>query len=140
MGLTMNRKIGGIDFDIKFDDRVCIMMGFSGTGKTFLLKTLMSCLSLKNISCLYISPDELRNLGVDEDSLEALIYKSKPRVILFDNASFYLTNALAQAALTVCEFIIIGTNYLTYVNLGKCGYYDLDFEGNILRVRRESYV
>ena len=43
MSLTLNREIGGVKFEVDFKDKVCVMMGFSGTGKTYLLRTLKSC-------------------------------------------------------------------------------------------------
>lgn len=140
MSLILNRVIGGIHFDVKFEDKVCVMMGFSGTGKTFLLKTMRSCLTLKKVSCFYVSPESMQDLGVTSDDLGELILKNKPYVVLFDNASFYLSDDLLQKALSGSEFIIIGTNYLNYTNLGRCGYYDIEFESNILRVKRESYA
>ena len=140
MSLTLNREIGGVKFEVDFKDKVCVMMGFSGTGKTYLLRTLKSCLDAQEISCQYISPGNLSELGVSVSDLKDLIQRNHPRVVLFDNASLYLTDTLFQAAFMVCDYIVVGTNYLNHTKLKDCGYYAIDFTSDVLRVMRESYA
>ena len=90
MSLTLNREIGGVKFEVDFKDKVCVMMGFSGTGKTYLLRTLKSCLDAQEISCMYISPGNLSELGVSVSDLKDLIQRNHPRVVFFYNARLYI--------------------------------------------------
>lgn len=139
MSLILNKEIGGINFDVSFKDKVCVLMGFSGTGKTFLLKTLKTCLDTKGLRCIYVDPSNLNELGMTEKDLKSIISRGV-QVVLFDNASFYLTDTLFNAAVENSDFVLISTNYLNDTDLGPVGYYDIDFSGDTLKVMRETYA
>ncbi len=78
-----------LTIDIDFSSNFCVMLGDSGTGKTFLFKCLSEYFSLNDVSYTLINSSNVIR------SLEELKFAcSKSDVLLLDNTDLYLTKEM----------------------------------------------
>lgn len=95
-------QYNGIDVDCSFTSEVCMLSGYSGTGKTLLMKaTELYCLD-NDVSCRYC---DFRCRDMDSDQIITMCKNAK--VVLLDNADLYLDNELLSKLIKMCTQVII---------------------------------
>lgn len=100
--LRINLLYNGISINATFRNRINILSGYSGTGKTLLMQAAELFCMNNNIKCTYC---DFRCAQLSEEQIENLCKNSQ--VIMFDNADLYLTNSLLNKFRTQDKIIII---------------------------------
>lgn len=130
--LEFNKVIGGIHFDVKFSDKINIIRGESGTGKTFLLKTIESFCANNSIPYASIDHKFLASNDVD------LIYMHciNKDIILLDNADLYLTPELFNKILSLNKTVIMSKKSIYGLNAADIHLYSIEFTESELKTSR----
>lgn len=98
----MKELINGVYFDVNFIDKINIIKQLSGTGKTFLFKTMNEYCKLYDISCLYC---DYRFADFSEQKIFSLCEDYE--MIILDNADLYLTTDLFTSLQELNKFMIV---------------------------------
>lgn len=99
--MTMNLMSNPINVCVSFEKGVSILDGFSGEGKTFLIKLIKSYCKRTGISSIYITCDT----GISAESIEKECVNKE--VILLDNADLYMTRKLFSYLKSLKNSIVI---------------------------------
>lgn len=100
--LTINMNYSGVQIKANFNNKLNMLSGFSGTGKTFLMGAVE--LFCRNNKIAYAVCD-YRTQDIDSDKIKALCEKAD--VILLDNADLYLSNDILEWFRKNNKFIIM---------------------------------
>lgn len=131
--IKIEENLGGIDFSIQFDDRVNLLTGHSGTGKTFMLKMMADYFMLEGVSCAFFNR---KTMELSQKAMkEACIGKD---VIIFDDADLYLTQELLDYASDVGTVIVSMKSFYT-LGFKSLGFYLVEYSENRLEVRRRRF-
>lgn len=130
--LEFNKVIGGIHFDVKFSDKINIIRGDSGTGKTFLFNTIESFCVSNSIPYASIDYKFLASNDVD------LIYTHciNKDIILLDNADLYLTPELFNKIINLNKTVIISKKSIYGLNASDIHLYSIEYTEFELKTRR----
>jgi hypothetical protein len=128
----LNKEIGGTTFNVDFIDKINMIKGNSGTGKTYLFTVLYSYCSVNNISCVYI------DYKMVASSNESLIFEQckNKKLILLDNADLYLTSELFNKIKSLDATIIISKKTSFGLNMTGVHLYKLLYENGKIQTRR----
>lgn len=99
--ISINAKISGVTFDVKVDDNVNILTGYSGTGKTFMFKAITEYLKANGMRCIYFDNTAM---NFSEKALKEAC--NNKELIIFDNADLYLTQGIIDYARNIGTVII----------------------------------
>ena len=130
--LKVKRKMYGINFDVNFTDRINLLKGASGTGKTFLLNALASYCTDNKIKYAFINYKFLATRG--ESSIFAPCLNEE--LILLDNADLYLTPELFDEIRSLDATIIMSMKTTFGLNMDDVHVYSVDYDGSSLATRR----
>ena len=78
--ISINAKISGVTFDVKVDDNVNILTGYSGTGKTFMFIAITEY--ARNIGTVIISMKLAFNLKLKPYSVYKISYTDDKVVLI----------------------------------------------------------
>lgn len=128
----VKRVMGGISFDINFADKINVIKGASGTGKTFLFNMLSSYCSSNKISYAFIDYKFLAS--GDED----LIFPHclNKELIILDNADLYLTPELFDKIRNLNATVILSKKSTFGLNMDDAHLYTIDYINTSLLTRR----
>lgn len=130
----MKELINGIYFDASFIDKTNIIKQLSGTGKTFLFKTMNEYCKLHDISCLYC---DYRFADFSEQKILSLCEDYE--MILLDNADLYLTAHLFTSLQELNKFMIISIKSTIGLNMHQVGTYAVKYdEQSLTTIRRNQ--
>lgn len=137
MMLSLKEKFGAVYIDVNFRNRVNILSGFSGTGKTFLLSFLGYYCLKNNLCCSKFNSSDLIS-GSGEELLKGRIGElSRADIICLDNADLYLKSDLFNELIEACDksMIFISMHYITTLksDYKDIGVYFLSFRDNMLK-------
>ncbi len=135
--LSLNENFGAIFVNVNFKNRVNILSGLSGTGKT-LLFSFLSLYCLKNhLRYSKFDSSDLMN-GSGEELLKSRMNElSKADMICLDNADLYLNSTLFNELIESCtnSMIFISLHYATALksNYQDIGVYFINYCDNKLK-------
>ena len=116
-------QYSGINIDCVFENKISLLSGYSGTGKTLLMKaTELHCLN-NGISCRYC---DFRYREMSIEQIEKICAGVK--VVLFDNADLYLNNKLLDKLKNSAEHIIICMKDTSDIDMFNITRYLVDYE------------
>lgn len=125
--LNVNINYNGIKIEAEFLNKINIFNGYSGTGKTLLMKaTELYCMNNK-ISCRYC---DYRCQDLEEDQI--INYCKNAEVILLDNADLYLTNDLLEKLKD--KFIVICMKDTSVIDMLDTTEYIVHYENQKLTI------
>lgn len=79
----------GVTVNVEFKDKLNLLSGYSGTGKTFLMQAIeLYCLNEK-INCVYC---DFRYMNFEAEQIKVMCKNAE--VVLLDNADLYLTDEI----------------------------------------------
>lgn len=130
--LNIKKVINGVSFDINFTDRINVIKGASGTGKTFLFNILMSYCVNNKISYAYIDYNFLASGD------ESLIFSHclNKDLIMLDNADLYLTFELFNKIRSLDATIILSKKSTFGLNMEDAHLYNIEYINSSLITRR----
>lgn len=143
---TINDCIGGILINANFKDKVCILKGGSGDGKTLLFSKLQFYYDDKGIPVALLNSSSFSNseilsirqgtCDIDHIYLKTLNASSGAKVILLDNADLYLTTDILNEMKTFGELIVISIKDFLKLQLdvNACGFYKVVYENMCVKV------
>ena len=127
--LDLNFNYSKVNFNVCFKDKICILNGQSGSGKTFLLKVLQEYFNLNGVSSyrVYSDIDMLK----DKEVLEYLIKDYE--ILLLDRADLYMSWDIYKKILESDVTAIICMRRLSIIkDKSNMGVYDVVYEGDRL--------
>lgn len=135
--IYINENIGSINVSVKFTDKINLLVGDSGSGKSFLLSLIEEKYSNDDnihIACFdykvarNINKDEMIKLAGDND------------IVILENADLYMTKDLYQALSNdKCIVIASSKNYLS-VPTELSGVYIVDYVDDKISTRRLAII
>lgn len=128
--MEINTQIFPIQIHANFTDKVCILFGDSGEGKTFFFTALHDYCDLNEVKLTHFSSMNMS----DTDSM--LQYAAGSDLIILDNADLYMSNELLKGFLKTSKLILISLKDLSRVGSISYGVYDTVYEGERLEVMR----
>lgn len=131
--MKIEKQLGALKVNLKFDDKLCVLTGNSGTGKTYVLNILESCAMNQGITHRAID-NRSEN---DSPDMIAQLCKGKDLVLL-DNADLYLTEELLKRICSNAKQVIVSIHY-AYCTLAikDRGIYGIKFTGDTLTSIKE---
>lgn len=100
--LDIKTKYNGIDVECSFNNKLNILRGSSGSGKTLLLTVIDFYCTFNKISC------RLCNYDIAELRPDTIISICKnAEVVLLDNADLYLTEDILKVILKTAKFVVM---------------------------------
>lgn len=110
-------------------------MGYSGTGKTFALKTIYKYLVSNNTDVIYFNHKQ------SDYTVERIMSLCKDnKIIIMDDADLYMTPELFDYLKSNCGQVLISIkNIAKLTTYEKCGFYKVVYEVNILKTVRKNY-
>ena len=129
------RTFNGIDFDVRFENKVNLFSGLSGEGKTFLFTVLEDYFMLNDINYQYYNSDSLR-FGIRE----LISGCDGKKIIIFDNADLYLTQELLDYAVNIADTLIISMKVYCKLKFTDYDLYEVNYNDNRLVVRKEDEI
>lgn len=130
----LNKKIGSTNFSIFFEDKVNVIRGNSGTGKTFMFSTIASYCMLNSIKYAYIDYNFVASNDTD------LIYQHcyDKDIIILDNADLYLDSELFSKLLSLNATIILSKKTTYGLDMKDAHLYVVNYDSDCLSTRRIS--
>ncbi len=128
--MEINTQIFPIQIHAAFTDKVCILFGDSGEGKTFFFTALHDYCNLNEIKLTHFSSMNMS----DMDSM--LQYAASSDIVILDNADLYVSDKLLRGLLKTSKLILISVKDLTRIGSINYGIYDTVYEGETLEVAR----
>lgn len=124
--------MNGVDFCINFADRINVIKGASGTGKTFLFSMISAYFTSNKISYAFIDYKFLAS-GDEELIFSHCVNKE---LILLDNADLYLTSELFDKIRNLDATIILSKKSTFGLNMDDAHLYTIDYTNSSLVTRR----
>lgn len=135
--LHICENYGSIFVDVNFRNRVNILSGFSGTGKTFLFSVLGVYCFKNNLRYSKFDSSNFINVSGSEVLRGRLYEFAQTDIICLDNADLYLDSALLNELIECCSrsTIFISMHIITALetNNKDIGMYLLRFNDNMLK-------
>lgn len=128
----LSKTIGGVFFDVNFIDRINIIKGASGTGKTYLFNTIASYCTSNKISYAFI--DYKFSASGDEDLIFSHCINKE--LIILDNADLYLTKELFDKIRDLDATIILSKKTTFGLNMSDAYLYTIDYTNSSLVTKR----
>lgn len=100
--LDIKTKYNGIDVECSFNNKLNILRGSSGSGKSLLLTAIDFYCTFNKISCRLCNYDIA---GLRPDTIISIC--EDVEVVLLDNADLYLTEDILKAILKTAKFVIM---------------------------------
>jgi hypothetical protein len=129
---SLNQEISGTIFSIDFKDKINMIKGDSGTGKTYLFNVIYGYCSVNNIPCAYI---DYKMVASNNEDLIFEHCKNK-KLILLDNADLYLTSDLFNKLKNLDSTLIISKKTSFGLNMNDVHLYKVSYENRIISTRR----
>lgn len=117
-----------ISVDVNFNKGINFLIGSSGSGKTFLLKSIVLFCKLKNIS--YVKIDYTSDLNED---IILLSCKEK-EVILLDNADLYLSPNMYNKIKSLNSIVIISKKKISNLSCNDTKMYVVHYRDKHLSI------
>lgn len=128
----VKRTMNGVDFDINFKDRINVIKGASGTGKTFLFNMISSYCTSNKIPYAFI---DYKFLASGDEDLIFYHCRNK-KLIILDNADLYLTSELFNKIRNLNATIILSKKSTFGLNMDDAHLYTIDYIDDSLITRR----
>lgn len=132
MGIQFQLENTDVLFDINFLDKLNLIKGSSGTGKTFLFNVIQAYCITEGISCAFIDSKVLSNGNKD------IIYSMclDKEIIILDNADLYLDSELFDKIRKLNCTVIISKKVTFGLNMENVHLYLVNYERNVLNTKR----
>lgn len=127
-----SKLTNGVEFNISFIDKINIIKGSSGTGKTFLFNTIASYCVSNKISYALI---DYKIVASGDESLILSHCRNKSLIIL-DNADLYLTSELFNNIINLKLTIILSIKATFGLNMENAHLYTVTYKDSLLKTRR----
>ena len=113
----------GVTVCAEFHNKLNLLSGFSGTGKTFLMQAIeLYCLNEK-INCIYC---DFRYMYFDEEQIKIMCKNAE--VVLLDNADLYLTDSILSWLKEQGKMLIICMKDTSYIDMEDMHEYIVSYE------------
>lgn len=129
--LNIKTIYNGINIECSFDNKLNILRGYSGTGKTLLLNAIdLYCLNNKiacrlcNYNVVGFKPNDIINVCEDAE------------IVLLDNADLYLNNDILKSILKTAKFVIISIKDTSDISLSGANEYIVEYKNVNLTTRK----
>lgn len=119
-------------FDVNFSDKLNLIKGSSGTGKTFLFHIMQAYCVSEEISCALIDSKVLSS--ANEDIIYSMCLGKE--IVILDNADLYLNGELFDKIRNLDCTVIISKKGTFGLNMKAVHLYLVKYEGNILCTKR----
>lgn len=128
----LKKRINGINFDVSFNDKVNLIRGNSGTGKTFLFRVISDYCVNNRIPCAYVDYKIISNS--DKDFI--LNYCKNKDIIILDNADLYLDNILLKMLKSLRGTIVLSKKSSYGLDSIDMNLYTVSYDGKDLKTKR----
>lgn len=132
MGIQFKLQSNGVFFDVNFSDRLNLVKGSSGTGKTFLCNTVHAYCVSEEISCAFINNRVAAS--ADKDAIYCMCRNKE--IIILDDTELYLDSELFDRIRDLSCTVIVVRKVTFGLNMEDVHLYFVNFKGNQLRTRR----
>ena len=129
--LKASFKVNTTQFDIDFTDKICVLYDNSGTGKSYLLKSLRTYAESNNIKYTFF---DYKADGMAEKEVIERIKGNE--LVLFNNADLYMTNNIIKAIKQEGVLAIMELRSVVEFDLRESGYYRVKYEVNNVITKR----
>lgn len=128
---TLNVKINysGVDINAKFTNKINMLSGYSGTGKTFLMEAVeLYCLNnqIRRSYC------DFRCMNLSDYQIKTLCENAE--VVILDNADLYLTNDIMKWLKENKKFLIICMKKTSKIDMRGITEYLVRYENRKLTI------
>lgn len=123
IGEIIDITFNGIEMHIKFNGKINLLAGYSGTGKTLLMKALILQCTKKGIPYRYL---DYKNKGMSEEEIAS--YCNGAKVIMLDNADLYLTDKLLNEISKSADIIVMSLKQTYMISMDKVKRYIVNYE------------
>lgn len=123
VGEDISISFCGIDMSIKFTEKINLLAGYSGTGKTLLMKAITLYCSNNKIPYRYI---DYNNKGMGKD--EILAYCKSARVVMLDNADLYISDSLLSDISKNADIVILSLKQTQLISMDKVKQYIVRYD------------
>lgn len=127
--LNIKMDYNGININCHFDDGVCMLSGYSGTGKTLLMKAIEFYCVNNSIKCRYC---DFRYKDMTEQQIENACLGAD--VLILDNADLYLNNKLLEKLKKNAQQIIICMKDTTTIDMSNITEYLVNYSNLSLTI------
>ena len=132
MALFLKKEANGVKFEVAFSDKINVLKGASGTGKSFLFSVISSYCASENIPYALVD-----YRFVSEDNTEAILQYCKGKeIIILDNADLYLTPELFMGIQKLGATMIISKKTTFGLDMREAHLYAVDYIKGSLKTRR----
>lgn len=122
-GEHIDISFSGIDMHIRFDGKINLLAGYSGTGKTLLMKAVTLHCAQNGISYRYV---DYKNKDMSEE--EIISYCKGAKVIMLDNADLYITDKLLSKISESADIVIMSLKQTHLISMDKVKGYIVHYE------------
>lgn len=120
----------GVQVTANFINRLNMLSGYSGTGKTFLMQAIELFCVNSSIECVYCN---FRFKDYTQEQIEEVCKNAQ--VVLLDNADLYLTNELNLWLKSTDKFIIMCMKDTSHVDMENVHKYIVTYANTTLTLK-----
>lgn len=130
--MKINMKFNSIDIEGEFTGQINLLAGYSGTGKTLLMKAMqLYCLD-NNISYRYI---DYKNK--DDTTEQIYNYCKNVKIVMLDNADLYISDELLDELSKTADLIIMSLKQTQLISMDRVKRYVINY--NNLKLQLEEF-
>ncbi len=131
---NLSNTFNNIDFNVSLKDKVCVFCDLSGTGKTFLFKTIQSYCLESSKSCIYL---DYNMWDTNKDKIVGLCVGRE--VVILDNADLYLDNDMLNEIENSADLVLVCLKKISTLDMKKSrGIYTVDYKSNSLTTKKRG--
>ena len=130
--LEINSVVGGIKISARFADKVNILIGYSGSGKSFLLSLIERKYADNSLSVVSFD----YNLATENNVEEYIRRASHNDLVLLNNADLYMTRELLEILAKVKCTVIAELKHAVVGRVENSGMYIVNFENDTIDVKK----
>lgn len=128
--LNVDISYNGIRIKAEFSNKLNILTGYSGTGKTLLMSAIdLFCLN-SGISCrlcgyndMNLAPQKIIDICKEAD------------VVLLDNADLYLNNEMLQSIKQTAQFVVVSIKDTSALSVSDADEYIVEYSNLDLSIK-----
>lgn len=132
IGENVDIFFSGIEMHMKFDSKINLLGGYSGTGKTLLMKAITLHCTQSGISYRYV---DYKNKDMTEEEIAS--YCKSAKIVMLDNADLYITDKLLNLLSESADMIIMSLKQTHLISMKNVKEYIVHYEN--MRLELEGF-